>query len=278
MKKILLVTDMGTSILIRAMLESFKKAGFDPKFCPIDADYVKSNIATFSPDVCIIYMNGYSDSYTKCFKEIKYYIEKFSIKVYLYLIGTETEFTTAFKNVDRGMFHETFTRPVNVNDIIRQINLIGVDYIYNEQNLSESEEQERLGWKRILVVDDDTVYLRNITHWLSKEFNVFMVSSGSDAVGFLQNHTVDLILLDYEMPVLSGLDVLQLLRNEPTTAEIPVIFLTGKDDKKTVMSVIAAKPESYMLKSIPPVVLIQNVRDFFAKARLKEREKQNSEK
>lgn len=270
MKKILLVTDMDTSILIRAMIESFKKAGFDAKSCPIDEDYVKGNIASFTPDVCIIYMNGYSDSYTKCFKNIQDYITKFSIKIYLYLIGTETEFTTAFKNVDREMFHEIFMRPVNVNDIIRQINLIGSDYIYNEQNLSQSAEMERMDWKKILVVDDDTIYLRSISHWLSKEFNVCMVSSGSDAIGFLKNHTVDLILLDYEMPVLSGLDVLQLLRNEPSTAEIPVIFLTGKDDKKTVMEVIAAKPDSYMLKSIPPVVLIQNVRDFFARSQTKQ--------
>ncbi|WP_294430866.1 response regulator [uncultured Treponema sp.] len=265
MKKILLVTDMETSILIRSMIESFNKAGFDAKFCPIDSDYIKSNIASFSPDVCIIYMNGYSDSYTKCFKNIKDYIDKFSIKVYLYLIGTETEFTTAFKNVEREMFHEIFMRPVNVNDIIRQINLIGSDYIYSEQNLSEAEVQEHLDWKKILVVDDDSIFLRNISHQLSKDFNVYMVSSGTDAVGFLKNHTVDLILLDYEMPVLSGLDVLQLLRNEPTTADIPVIFLTGKDDKKTVMSVIAAKPDSYMLKSTPPIVLTQNLRDFFAK-------------
>ena len=263
---------METSILIRAMIESFKKAGFDAKFCPIDADYVKSNIASFAPDVCIIYMNGYSDSYTQCFKSIKDYIEKFSINIYLYLIGTETEFTTAFKNVEREMFHEIFMRPVNVNDIIRQINLIGSDYIYNEQNLSQTAEMERQDWKKSLVVDDDTVYLRSISHWLSKEFNVYMVSSGSDAVGFLKNHSVDLILLDYEMPVLSGLDVLQLLRNEPATSEIPVIFLTGKDDKKTVMEVIAAKPDSYMLKTIPPVVLIQNVRDFFAREKRKPEE------
>ena len=265
MKKILLVSDMETSILIRTMVESFKKAGFDAICCPIAADYVKSNIASFNPDVCIIYMNGYSDTYTQCFKSVKKYIDQESIDISLYLIGTETEFTTTFKNVEREMFQAIFMRPVNVNDIIREVNLIGSDYIYNEQNLSDSAVQERQDWKKILIVDDDTVYLRSINQWLSKEFNVYMVSSGSDAVGFLKNHTVDLILLDYEMPVLSGFDVLQLLRNEPSTAEIPVIFLTGKDDKKTVMEVIAAKPASYMLKTIPPVVLIQNVRDFFAK-------------
>ena len=263
-KKILLVTDMETSILIRTMLESFKKAGFDAISCPIDSDYIKNNIASFEPDVCIIYMNGYSDTYTRCFKTLQKYIQDYSIDVTLYLIGTETEFTTAFKNIEREMFQSIFVRPVNVSEIIRQINLIDSDYIYNEENLSAAAAQERLGWKKVLVVDDDTVYLRSISHWLSKEFNVYMVSSGSDAVGFLKNHTVDLILLDYEMPVLSGLDVLQLLRNEPATAEIPVIFLTGKDDKKTVVEVISAKPDSYMLKTIPPVVLIQNVRNFFA--------------
>jgi CheY-like chemotaxis protein len=87
---------------------------------------------------------------------------------------------------------------------------------------------------------------------------------------------VDLILLDYEMPGLSGLDVLQMLRSEPETAHVPVIFLTGSDDKKTVMAVLAAKPDGYLLKAMPPAVLVQNVEDFFVKqkkmAQMRERQ------
>ena len=70
-----------------------------------------------------------------------------------------------------------------------------------------------------------------------------------NAISLLTQHHVDLILLDYEMPVVSGLQVLEMLRSEPATANIPVIFLTAKDDRETVMKVVAAHPEKYLLKT-----------------------------
>ena len=76
---------------------------------------------------------------------------------------------------------------------------------------------------------------------------------------------MDLILLDYEMPILSGLETFRILRSEQMTIDIPVIFLTSKDDKKIVMRVLEGKPENYLLKPISPSILTQTVEDFFAK-------------
>ncbi|MBQ1869755.1 MAG: response regulator [Treponema sp.] len=90
-------------------------------------------------------------------------------------------------------------------------------------------------------------------------------------IQLLKRRTVELILLDYEMPVLSGLEVFQIMRSEPSTAHIPIIFLTSKDDKKTVMEVLQAGPEAYLLKTKPPAILVQNIKDFFA-----EKEKKNA--
>ena len=62
---------------------------------------------------------------------------------------------------------------------------------------------------------------------------------------------VDLILLDYEMPVVDGPQVLQMLRQEPATEKIPVIFLTGIGTKEAVSRVMALKPDGYILKTTP---------------------------
>jgi len=54
-----------------------------------------------------------------------------------------------------------------------------------------------------------------------------------------------------------------MLKNDPRTALIPVIFLTSKDDKETVMKILSAKPEKYLLKNQEPDQLIQKIDDFF---------------
>lgn len=65
-----------------------------------------------------------------------------------------------------------------------------------------------------------------------------IVTSGAQAMMYVADNQPDLILLDYEMPVTSGPQVLEMLRSEPKTAKIPVIFLTGKGGRdKLVESV-----------------------------------------
>ena len=69
------------------------------------------------------------------------------------------------------------------------------------------------------------------------------------AIKFLLKRPVDLILLDYEMPIVDGPQVLQMLRQEPATEHIPVIFLTGVGTKEAVQRVMSLKPDGYILKS-----------------------------
>ena len=71
------------------------------------------------------------------------------------------------------------------------------------------------------------------------------------AITFLLKTKVDLILLDYEMPVVDGPQVLEMLRSEEATAHIPVIFLTGIGTKEAVSRVMALKPDGYILKTTP---------------------------
>ncbi|MBQ7677740.1 MAG: response regulator, partial [Lachnospiraceae bacterium] len=110
----------------------------------------------------------------------------------------------------------------------------------------------------------DPTMTRTIKNLLSPKYNVYMAGSGMNAITFLAKNSVDLILLDYEMPVVSGAKVLEMIRSEPATAGIPVMFLTGKSDRQTVMEVLALKPAKYLLKSMHPAEWIKEVDDFFA--------------
>ena len=65
------------------------------------------------------------------------------------------------------------------------------------------------------------------------------------------------------MPLLDGPSVLAMLRNEPTTAGVPVMFLTGKDDRNSVLQVMSLKPEGYLLKSMEKEKILSSIEDFF---------------
>ena len=90
-----------------------------------------------------------------------------------------------------------------------------------------------------------------------------MANSGLQAIKWLGKNKVDLILLDHEMPVTSGPQVLEMLRNDAETSSIPVMFLTGKGDKESVMAVVALKPEGYFLKNIQKDELLQKLDEYF---------------
>ena len=119
--------------------------------------------------------------------------------------------------------------------------------------------------KKVLVVDDSGAMLRNVKGWLGEKYNVILANSGSMAIKYLATDRPDLVLLDYEMPVIDGRQVLEMIRSDEDTKDIPVIFLTGKSDKDSVMSVVGLRPEGYLLKSIEKEKLIEKLDEFFVK-------------
>jgi len=79
-----------------------------------------------------------------------------------------------------------------------------------------------------------------------------------------------LILLDYEMPVTSGPQVLEMIRSETKVDRVPVMFLTGKGDRESVLKVLALKPEGYLLKSLNREQILTSVSEFFEKKHAEE--------
>ncbi len=113
--------------------------------------------------------------------------------------------------------------------------------------------------RHILVIDDDFRMLKLIKRYLDGTYDIATAISGKVAMKFLENKTTDLILLDYEMPEENGPAVLEKLRNNPFTQNIPVIFLTGINDAKKIRQVLALKPQGYLLKPIDREKLVESI-------------------
>ena len=124
--------------------------------------------------------------------------------------------------------------------------------------------------KKILVVDDSGAMLRNVKEWLEDKYQVILANSGTTAIKYLAMKHPDLVLLDYEMPVCDGKQVLEMIRSDSEFSSVPVIFLTGKNDRETVMKVTALKPEGYLLKSQEPSQIVKTIDDFFEQRKARE--------
>ena len=118
------------------------------------------------------------------------------------------------------------------------------------------QEEEK---KRILIVDDDPSYAKMVREWLKDTYQVSIVTAGMQAITFLMKNKVDLILLDYEMPIIDGPQILEMLKSEPSTVNIPVVFLTGVGTRESIERVMALKPSGYVLKSATKEALLRYV-------------------
>lgn len=87
------------------------------------------------------------------------------------------------------------------------------------------------GLMRILLVDDDTMSLYLAEKFLKEQgYDVKKAASGAEALKYLQENTVQLILLDMEMPQMNGQETLGRLKSSPATAQIPVILLSASEN------------------------------------------------
>lgn len=104
--------------------------------------------------------------------------------------------------------------------------------------------------RTILVIDDDRNILRLVKSALESQFNVTTMLNGDLIDKFFETKSVNLILLDYEMPGENGPSVFRRLRNMPNVKNTPIVFLTGVSERKKIEEVMSLKPQGYVLKPI----------------------------
>jgi CheY-like chemotaxis protein len=113
--------------------------------------------------------------------------------------------------------------------------------------------------KVILAVDDAQANLQVIQTVLSGEFAVRLAKSGSMAMMALERVTPDLILLDIEMPGMSGFDVMEELKKKERLRSIPIIFVTSHAAPKIVIDAALKGVKDYIVKPFEPELLRSKV-------------------
>lgn len=115
--------------------------------------------------------------------------------------------------------------------------------------------------KTLLIVDDDDVILTIAELGLKRAgFNVVKCSSGMACLESLMYYTPDMILLDVEMPIMSGIQTLEVIKSNEEFKNIPVMFLTGSTDTGTVVAAKSLGAVGYVVKPFIPQELVDKVK------------------
>lgn len=115
----------------------------------------------------------------------------------------------------------------------------------------------------ILVVDDDIQTLETLRLYLSDIARVATVLGGRQAIEYVRQYPVDIILLDVDMPIMDGFKTLEQLRNIEECINVPVILVTGKSDKYTILNSSMMGVDGFLVKPVKQEDLIKKIHEIY---------------
>lgn len=129
---------------------------------------------------------------------------------------------------------------MNIFQGVRDCREIGV--------IDQKGEMKMMGKSRILAVDDNSISLAAIEQELKRDYEVIPVNSGDRALQYLKRERPDLILMDIQMAQKSGIETLREIRGMEKCKDIPVIMLTSRQDKASVVESSKLGIYDYVIK------------------------------
>ena len=244
-----LLINRGTAFLTNALVTSLKSAGISAEQAGFEIEQVEKYEQT--TDLFLFLVGNEEFLPVKLLQHLRELCA--DGKKDFCVLGYSKEITEIEEIIPKGLIRREFLRPIDVKTITEEL-----------CTLLQGTAQKNAG-KSILLVDDDVAFLRILQGWLSEHYEVTSVKSGMQAITCIATHMPDLVLLDYDMPVTNGPQVLEMIRSEPRSAQLPVLFLTGKNDRESVMNAMAHKPDGYLLKTSGKDSILSAVSEVFAK-------------
>ncbi len=258
MKKKLLVSGINTDIVKEFIEHS------DVYFqCISTTDCLKDiklHFEIFKPDGYLIFPESAKDSIITQIKELR---DESVINCPVFVCAP-TDVCEIIHNIAPNLTDLVLKRPVSADNLLLRINKYfenpspsaefsdieksSCDYSGKDKNCDNISSFKRK--KHILIIDDDRLILKMLKSALEEEYEVTTMVNGVLVEKFLSSKSVDLIILDYEMPVKTGVDVIRELRSSDKLHGIPICFLTGIDQSDKIMEILSLKPDAYMLKPV----------------------------
>ena len=115
----------------------------------------------------------------------------------------------------------------------------------------------------ILIVDDQVSIRQMIASILRRDgyTNLLQAENGKRAIGMMKEQQVDLLILDWDMPVMTGVEVLKWLEGKVQNANLLKLMLTARAAKDNVLEAIEAGANNYIVKPFSPNTLLSKVEE-----------------
>ena len=113
--------------------------------------------------------------------------------------------------------------------------------------------------KKVIIVDDNISYLSMVRNLLKSYFEVYPAPSAAKLFKITDKFIPDLILLDVNMPVMNGFEAIEILKENPRFKDIPVIFLTAKDDETSAVKGLELGAADYVTKPFYGPLLLRRI-------------------
>lgn len=238
MKKILLIGKDNEAV---KGIDQLLNGAFHIQVCPLYYETVLDMLKVLKPDLILINLLGAYDVHRNIYNMLE---QKGTIPVLT--ICSENEKRMFLSGYDEAQF-EMLIKPANDMQIVEAV-CRKLDAAVVLKSDGSYEIKENRSKKLVLIVDDNAATLRSIKEMIQDDFDVAVATSGMKALTAMGKNRPDLILLDYEMPVCDGKQTLEMIRADEDFRDIPVIFLTGVNDREHIEAVLSLKPAGYMLK------------------------------
>jgi diguanylate cyclase (GGDEF)-like protein len=115
--------------------------------------------------------------------------------------------------------------------------------------------------QKVLIVDDTPANIEILYKILKEEYDIHFAKNGADGLRIVEKETPDLILLDIMMPDMDGYQVCEVLKSDPQTARIPVIFITAMGSDEDETKGLACGAIDYITKPISPAIVQARVKN-----------------
>lgn len=218
---------------------------FETQMCEADLETIKKMRKLLQPDLLVISQQGIDGKEDVLILDM---LKEKMPKMPIVFIETVTaknhlsEYERVFPNF------VLLKRPIVKSKLINTCyKVIGEDEKFAEKATKAGDKKDAVK-KRVMVIDDNPLLLRNMKHLLEKRYQVFIATSGEKALEFIPKKKPDIILLDYEMPGMDGRETFMKIKENPETRNIPVLFLTGISDKAHIYAALELEPAGYILK------------------------------
>jgi GAF domain-containing protein/DNA-binding response OmpR family regulator len=205
------------------MVDQFRRALQREGFEVVVADhpaYAEAMVSNLRPTLIIMDVNFADGQGWQVLKSLKDRDDTFDIPVIVVTLNSDSQ-----RAYQLGA-HTFIQRPYMPDDLIKAV-------------LKAEQESNT---ERILIIDDDPASIRLLTQLLNQNgaYRVFYAENGTDGISMVARRRPDLIILDLRMPGKDGFAVLEELRSNPETVNIPVIVVTGElnlnSDEQTLLS------------------------------------------